>query len=137
MDAQIYVWIEGENFLPKDFQSMLDSTVSGDIAYVKKLEHRTVKQTREHWKSPRYETTSHNDAVAKLHDLLTQLRPALLAIKDETTTVCAEIVCHYSGYNEAHGGVYLPKSTIALLSEVGASLDVDEYYDSGDEDEPS
>lgn len=129
MNARVYIWIEGENFSPKEFQGKVDCAFTGTVAYRKKLKKGTVQKTREHWKSPFYEVNDQQDAVKKIHELITRLRPALLEIQDRTTIICAEIVCHYSGSDDGHGGIYLPRETIQLLSEIGASLDVDEYFE--------
>ncbi|MGI9303461.1 MAG: hypothetical protein ACR2RB_12250 [Gammaproteobacteria bacterium] len=127
MDIRVSVWIEGKEFSPEEFQSNLDEPLQGTIEYRKKLEDGIVQRTREHWKSPIYEAKNHKGAITKIHELISQLRPALQKIKHENTTVCAELVSHCGDSGEAHG-FYLPLDTIALLAEVGASLDIDQYY---------
>lgn len=128
MKARTYIWIEGDGFVPTEFQTKVPSNYSGSIEFRKKVQDGVVRKVREHWKSPKLESCDHQGIVKKLHNMVYQLRPALVGIREEGLMICAEIVIHYEIGNEKHGGVYLPPETVQLLAETGMSIDIDEYF---------
>lgn len=125
----VYVWVEGVHFSPKQFRDGLEQAVQGTVEYRKRMVGHLVERVREHWKSSEISASDHQDAISKLYDLLTHLRPALLKIKHQNSTVMAEIVSRCDRSEEI--GLYLPSRLINLLSEVEASLDFDQYLDEG------
>lgn len=128
MDIQVYLWVGGEGFSPQAFQRKLDPSLQGTIEHRKRRrEDGDVEQYGEHWKSPVVDVDDHIEAVDRLYELFRQLRPALLAIRSSTTVVRGEIVSFFHYGSEVHG-FYLSPEMIALLSEIGASLDIDQYY---------
>lgn len=127
MDIRTYIWIEGKNFSPKTFQSQLDKSLRGTVEWRKRVRDGVVERVREHWKSPFLVAGDHEKAIKNLHDLISQLRPKLIEIKNDDIIIMAEVVSYCHRSNEVQG-FYLPTETINLLSEVGASLDIDQYY---------
>lgn len=128
MKINVCVWIDGEEFSPEAFQSKLDPNLKGTTEFGTRL--RDVVLERDggyYWRSPELKAADYEDATTKLHDLVAQLRPALLEIRNDGVRVTGEIVSSCYRSEEAHG-FSLPHDTMTLFSEVGASLDIDQYY---------
>ncbi len=132
MKIYVYVSIDGRSidgdvFSPKAFQSKLDPDLKGTTGFYKRLRNGVVEQAGEYWHSPKRNAVNHEDAITKLHELVAQLRPALLEIRNDDIRVMPHVVSFCYRSEEAHG-FYLPHDTMTLFSEVGASLDIDQYY---------
>lgn len=131
MKYRVYVWIESKGFDPEKFRNSLRNDLRGRTAYRKEIKDGVVHQIRNHWKSDEIEITTDDakEPVYRLHSLLQQLKPDLLTLTEyPELTITAEIVVRYSEPSQV-GGVFIPKDTIKLLSDVGACLDIDEYTD--------
>ncbi len=127
MGTYVYVWIEGIRFSPEHFQDSLDQSLRGAIEYRKQLQNGNVARVRKHWKSHKINIENSEDAIEKLCDLIKQLRPALLNIKEDAPVIVAEVVSRFS--HGRVGGYYMSCDAIKLFAEVGVSLDIDQYYD--------
>ncbi|WP_162906536.1 hypothetical protein [Algihabitans albus] len=86
--------VRGEEFSPKAFQSQLPEPLRGITKFHKRVRKSGVEWFKEHWNSPRIEASDHKDAIAKLHDLFSQLRPALLEIRSDDLTISAVLVSY-------------------------------------------
>jgi hypothetical protein len=65
------------------------------------------------------------EIIEALLELMKNLRPALLSVKDlPGITIGAQVV----RYSERCCGFHVPSELVQLLAEVGASIDFDQYH---------
>lgn len=127
MDIRVYLSVEGEGFSPQAFQEKLAPSLQGTIKHRKRVRRGVVELYGEYWNSPEVGVVDHKEAVERLHEMIRLLRPELLAVRSSTTVVRGVIVSFFHEGRDVHG-LYLPPEMMALLAEVGASLDTDQYY---------
>ena len=133
MKIRTYLAIEGEDFSPAAFQSGLEPSVRGDVKFRKRMRNSVVERFGEYWRSPSLRTDGFDEAIGRFHELLLQLRPALLDARAVEIDVRAVLVAHFYDVAEVQG-FDLPVLTVALLSEIGASFETDYYCHFEDEE---
>ena len=127
MDIYVYLYVRGDKFSPKAFQSQLSEPSRGSVHFHKRVRKGVAERVQEYWMSQEIEASDHFEAMTKLHDLVSQLHPNLLTIHDNEVVISAKLVS-FCRSEQAFHGFYVPPETIRLFAEVGASLDIDQYY---------
>ncbi len=125
---QVYIWVDGNNFDPDRFNKSLDADNQGLVLYRKRVENGEVEKYGQYWKSN--DVDVHVDRPEEsLENLLRLLRIDLLKIKDiPSIRIVAEFVVIYNT-NDSTRGFFFSPTTIQLLDEIGAGLDLDIYND--------
>lgn len=116
---EIYLWADGKNFDVNRFQGTLPARIRGTSEL-----HRGVRSG--YWKSEVRKVVSGNPEPA-LHNLLSKYKFGLLRARENgATRVFAEIVVNWHSLDEL-GDFCFSNKTVRLLSEIGASIDIDIY----------
>lgn len=119
---EVYLWADGRKFDVVSFKNALPSSLRGTA----ELRKRAANGVREYWKSEVKKNIS-NNPEAELLRLLVKYKSALLrARKRGANRVSAEIVVGWQSLEEI-SGFYFSDKMIRLLSEIGASVDIDIY----------
>lgn len=119
---EIYLWADGKNFDVDRFQGTLPARIRGTSELRKGVKRGVVK----YWKSEVRKVISGNPEPA-LHNLLFKYKFGLLRARENgATRVFAEIVVNWRSLDELCG-FYFSNKTVRLLSEIGASIDIDIY----------
>jgi hypothetical protein len=122
---RIYIRIDGEGFDPDRFQVEHGKELGGSVGVTKRVRaDGTQELARTNWKSEIVQSRS-ADTEDELTKLLLKLRPILINLRErQDIRVTAQVVQDVSRFDEA-SGLFLPRETIQLLAEVGASFDFD------------
>jgi hypothetical protein len=122
---RIYIRIDGEGFDPDRFQDEHGKELGGSVGVTKRVRaDGTQELARTNWKSEIVQSRS-GDPEDELTKLLIKLRPILINMRErQDIRVTAQVVQNVSRFDEA-SGLFLPRETIQILAEVGASCDFD------------
>lgn len=119
---EIYLWADGKKFDAASFRNSILSPFKGTVESRK----RSAKGVETFWKSEVRKSIGKNPD-AELFKLLTAHKSDLLRARTKgANRIFAEIVAEWNNLNEV-GGFYFSAKIIRLLSEIGASVDIDIY----------
>lgn len=119
-----YIWIDGKDFSPDDFQRMHGAKLDGIVKTRQFVRNGAANEPEKFWQSEVIEC-----GVGELDDalktLLLKLQPGLSESRDiPTRRIALEIVQRYRGIQSVHG-FYFSLQTVRMLAEAGISLDID------------
>lgn len=120
MEIKVYFRIEGEHFEPDKFANGPGSKLHGRVG---KRAHDGTPLTRRplnYWES-RIVVADELTAEDALSELAKDLETT--GIAHMGATVWAEMIVYYSG-KELPSGFFFPRETLALLSKIGAQLEI-------------
>lgn len=125
---KVYIWIDGSEFDPEEFNASLDTDLRGNVRTRKQLNKNFSDQPTSYWESELIEVSS-DYPEDKLTELLKRYRQSLLpVIGTKRIRIVAEIVARYENSEEVRG-YFLSTDLIQCLAELRASLDIDVYVD--------
>jgi hypothetical protein len=119
-----YVWIDGKEFSPDDFQRTHGAKIGGNVKKRKFARSSAVNQEEKYWQSDvlQCDVGELDDAI---RTLLLKLQPSLREIRDiPTLRIVMEIVQRYRGIGSVHGFYFSPQ-TIQMLAESDIAVDID------------
>lgn len=119
---EIYLWADGRKFDVDKFQVALPLAVRG----TSEVRQGVKIGVNKYWKSEVRKTRSRNPDE-ELCRILEKYGPVLLGAREAgASRIFAEIVVNWQKLDEV-GGFYFSDKSIRLLSDLGASLDIDVY----------
>lgn len=124
MPSYIYVYIDGELFDSEAFLKKLDSSCKGSISSQKQIKNGVVQVLRKYWQSESYEVDQGNLDNGLCTLISRYKESALIAEGYGGTRIIVSVVIEYKSQDNIRG-FFLAKETLQLLSELGASLDID------------